>query len=185
MTGQVIWITGLSGAGKTTLGNELTARLRQSGLQPILLDGDILRTLLKVPHSKTDAHNRESRIKLALKYAQMCEWLSSQGFTVVIATISMFDEVYAWNRKNLPNYFEVYLKVPLEELQSRDPKGIYQRYESGDLINVAGLDLLVDQPCGSHLTLDFEVQPSIWQSPARLADHLMSELEKLNKGVIA
>ena len=91
-----------------------------------------------------------------LKYAQMCEFLSSQGFTVVIATISMFDEVYAWNRENLPNYFEVYLKVPLEELQSRDPKYIYRRYKSEDLINVAGLDLSVDQPHGSHLTLDFE-----------------------------
>ena len=71
MTGQVIWITGLSGAGKTTLANELTARLRQSGLQPILLDGDILRTLLKVPDNTLDAHNREARISLALKYAQM------------------------------------------------------------------------------------------------------------------
>ena len=180
MTGQVIWITGLSRAGKTTLANELTARLRQSGLQPILLDGDILRTLLKVPHNTIDAHNRESRIELALKYAQMCEFLSSQGFTVVIATISMFDEVYAWNRENLPNYFEVYLKVPLEELRCRDPKYIYRRYECGDLINVAGLDLLVDQPYESHLTLDFESQPFIWQSPTCLADHLMSELEKVN-----
>jgi len=70
-------------------------------------------------------------------------------------------------------------------LQSRDPKGIYQRHESGDLINVAGLDLLVDQPCGSYLTLDFEAQPSIWKSSARLADYLMSELEKLHKGVMA
>ncbi len=72
MSGQVIWITGLSGAGKTTLANELTARLQQYGLQPILLDGDMLRTLLKVPHNTIDAHNRESRIKLALKYAQIC-----------------------------------------------------------------------------------------------------------------
>ena len=181
----MIWIAGVIWSGKTTLANELTARLQQYGLQPILLDGDMLRTLLKVPHNTIDAHNRESRIKLALKYAQMCEFLSSQGFTVVIATISMFDEVYAWNRENLPNYFEVYLKVPLEELQSSDPKDIYRRYESGDLINVAGLDLLVDQPCGLHLTLDFETQPSIWQSPARLADYLMSELEKLNQGIIA
>lgn len=180
MMGQVIWIMGLSGAGKTTMANELTARLRQGGLQPILLDGDILRNLFKVSGNTIDTHNRESRIKLALKYALMCELLSSQGFTVVIATISMFDEVYAWNRENIPNYFEIYLKVPLEELQDRDPKNIYQRYESGDLINVAGLDLLVDQPYGSHLTLDFEAQPFLWQSPAGLANHLMSELEKAN-----
>ena len=181
MTGQVIWITGLSGAGKTTIANELTARLQKSGLQPILLDGDILRSLFKVPHDKIDSHNRESRIKLALKYAQMCKLLSSQGFVVVIATISMFNEVYAWNRENLPNYFEVYLKVPLEELRHRDPKYIYQRHDDGDLRNVAGLDLLVDQPYSSHLTLDFETQSFIWKSPSHLADHLMSALEEVGR----
>ena len=181
MAGQVIWIMGLLGAGKTTLANELTARLRQGGLQPILLDGDILRNLFKVSGNTIDTHNRESRIKLALKYALMCELLSSQGFTVVIATISMFDEVYTWNRQNIPNYFEVYLKVPLKELRDRDPKNIYRRYDDGDLKNVAGLDLLVDQPYSSHLTLDFETQSFIWKSPSHLADHLMSKLEEINR----
>ena len=91
-----------------------------------------------------DSHSRKARIELALKYAQMCRLLSDQGFIVVIATISMFDELYAWNRENITNYFEVYLKVPLDELRRRDPKSIYQRYENGELINVAGLDLSVD-----------------------------------------
>ena len=62
MAGQVIWVMGLSGAGKTTLANELTARLRQGGLQPILLDGDILRNLFKVSGNTIDTHNRKSRI---------------------------------------------------------------------------------------------------------------------------
>ena len=180
MSGQVIWITGLSGAGKTTLANELIISLKKRDLQPILLDGDILRKLLKVPHKTIDSHAREIRIELALQYAQMCRLLSSQGFTVVIATISMFDEVYAWNRANLPKYFEIYLKVPIEELRSRDPKDIYQRHTDGHLTNVAGLDLVVDQPYESNLTLDFKTQPSIWQSPKSLADHVMSELQNNN-----
>ena len=180
MSGQVIWITGLSGAGKTTLANELITSLKQRDLRPILLDGDILRRLLKAPHETRDSHTRETRVELALKYAQMCRLLSSQGFTVVIATISMFDEVYAWNRANLPKFFEIYLKVPLEELRSRDPKNIYQRHTDGYLQNVAGLDLVVDQPYESNLILDFETQPSIWQSHKRLADHVMSELQKNN-----
>ena len=134
MAGQVIWITGLSGAGKTTLARELIQRLQECESQPILLDGDILRNLLQVSENVLDSHSRNARIKLALKYAQMCRLLSDQGFTVVIATISMFDELYAWNRENITNYFEVYLKVPLDELRRRDPKSIYQRYENGELI---------------------------------------------------
>ena len=180
MAGQVIWITGLSGAGKTTLAKELILRLQKNGSNPILLDGDVLRNLLKVPESALDSHSRKVRLDLALKYAQMCRLLSDQGFIVVIATISMFDELYAWNRENITNYFEVYLKVPLDELRRRDPKSIYQRYENGELINVAGLDLSVDPPQTPHLTLDFETQPTIWQSPTDLADHLMAALNKLS-----
>ena len=64
----------------------------------------------------------------------MCRLLLNKGFIVVIATISMFDELYAWNRENTTNYFEVYLKVPLDELRRCDPKSTYQRYVNGELI---------------------------------------------------
>jgi len=180
MTGQVIWITGLSGAGKTTVAEQLTLRIREGGLQPIRLDGDILRDLFKNSEVISETYNREARIKLALKYAHLCKTLSSQGFTVIIATVSMFREVYAWNRANLPNYFEVYLKVPLDELRLRDPKKIYQRYDAGELNNVAGLDLCIDEPLEPHVTLDFGIQPSLWKSPEIIVKHLISELEKVH-----
>ena len=178
MDGQVIWITGLSGAGKTTVAAALDQCLRERGLIPILLDGDILRNLFKSTDEIGKTYNREARIKLALKYAHLCKTLSSQGFTVIIATISMYDKVYAWNRANLPNYFEIYLKVSLKELRRRDPKKIYQRYDAGDLSDVAGLDLAVDEPLEPHVILDFETHPSLYDSPTNIAEYLMSKLEK-------
>ena len=95
-----------------------------------------------------------------------------------MATISMYDEIYAWNRTNLPNYFKIYLKVPLKELRRRDPKKIYQRYDAGDLSDVAGLDLAVDEPFEPHIILDFETNPSLYDSPENIAEYLMSKLEK-------
>ena len=180
MIGQVIWITGLSGAGKTTLAKETVVLLQKQGLNPILLDGDPLRKILNPNVQNGSEYNRKERVKIALKYAHICQLLSSQGFTVVIATISMFKEVYLWNQKNIPKYFEVYLKVPLKELRCRDPKNIYKRFYNGDLINVAGLDLVIDEPTESNMILDFDLQPTAWKNPTNLANCLVQELKKID-----
>jgi len=140
--GRVYWVTGLSGAGKSTLAGSLVAALRAHGRSVILLDGDELREIL----DSQAGHGREARLGLAMRYAKLCKVLSDQGIDVAIATISMFREIHAWNRRHLPNYVEIYLKVPLDELRRRDPKGIYRRAEAGGAQDVAGLDLAVDPP---------------------------------------
>lgn len=155
MVGQVIWITGLSGSGKTTIAEAICPRFKELGLSPIILDGDILREIFTGTNKNKASYDRNERIDLSRKYGLLCKNLSWQGFTVIIATVSMFDEVYAWNRKNLPNYFEIYLSVPLKELIRRDPKNIYKRFSTGIISNVAGLDLSVDEPKDADLIIDF------------------------------
>ena len=179
MTGQVIWITGLSGAGKTTLAEELNMRLqKKKHMHPILLDGDVLRNIFTKSSVGKELYDRNTRINLALKYGILSKTLSSQGFTVIIATISMFNEIYVWNRTNIKNYFEVYLKVPLDELSLRDHKKIYQRYRDGELYNVAGLDMTVDEPLSADVVYDFDSHPFLWYSPKNLVNKLMEDLEK-------
>ena len=153
--GKVIWITGLSGAGKTTVARQVVEHLRTQKKNVIFLDGDELREVFGAVGNSEQNHGREGRVNLAMQYSRLCGVLASQGFTVVIATISMFREVHEWNRHNLPGYFEVYLKVPLEELKRRDPKGIYRRFGKGELKNVAGLDLAIDEPKYPHFMVDF------------------------------
>jgi adenylylsulfate kinase-like enzyme len=152
---RVLWITGLSGAGKSTLARAVTERLRARGWPVVLLDGDELREVFGATAANAESHGREGRLALALQYAHLCRVVANQGLSVVIATISLFREVHTWNRANLPGYFEVYLKVPVEELRRRDPKGIYRRFDSGELSNVAGLDLPIDEPEYADIVADF------------------------------
>lgn len=175
MPKRVIWITGLSGAGKSTLARETARRLRAAGEAVVILDGDELREVFGAVAVNADNHGREGRLALAMQYAHLCRVLAKQGLTVVIATISLFREVHAWNRSNLPGYFEVYLKVPLEELRRRDPKGIYRRFDAGELTHVAGLDLPIDEPEAPDWVVEFD--------PERSRMELVDELLKLlNKG---
>jgi len=143
---NVIWITGLSGAGKTTLAQLYVKQLRLKKVPVILLDGDELREIFNNNSNKDHNFSYQERLSLAMRYSLLCKKISSQGFTVVIATISLFQEIFSWNRKNIPGYYEVYLKVPIEILRNRDPKGIYKLYDQGKLKNVAGIDLKVDEP---------------------------------------
>lgn len=152
----VLWITGLSGAGKSTLAGEVAALLRNRGDCVVLLDGDEMREVLGSNQSSSEDFGREGRIALARRYSALARLLSAQGLTVIVATISLFREVHEWNRRHIPNYFEVYLKVPVTELQRRDPKGIYARYGNGELRNVAGLDLLIDEPERPDLVVEFK-----------------------------
>lgn len=172
-SGRVIWITGLSGAGKTTLAKGLTAALKPSQPSVVCLDGDELREVFGVATRDGQHHGRAQRLELAMQYAKLCAVLANQGLTVVIATISMFAEVYRWNRDNLPGYFEVYLKVPISELRDRDPKGIYKDYDQGKLAMVAGLDLDVDEPNEPDMVLEFD--PRL--GAAHQLDHLLATLK--------
>ena len=111
----VLWITGLSGSGKTTLAKEVYKKLKTKNLPVILFDGDELREIFK--SKSVQSYSREERMDFAMKYSKLCLQVSKQGLIVIIATISLFKKIHNWNRDNLPNYFEVFLKVPLDELK--------------------------------------------------------------------
>jgi glutamine kinase len=148
--GRVFWITGLSGAGKTTVGQELCGRLRATGRQVFFLDGDVLRSAIAEDLGHTAANRRTS----AMRNARLCQLLAGQGADVVCATISLFHEVQRWNRENIPGYREIYLRVPLDELRRRNSKGIYAGAHGGDARDVVGLDVPAEIPEAPDLVID-------------------------------
>jgi cytidine diphosphoramidate kinase len=141
----VVWITGLSGAGKTTVACRLVAELRARGHRPVLIDGDDMREMLPVPIGHTAAERR----RVARFYSRLCRYLSEQGQIVVCATISLFHEIQAWNRSNIGNYLEVLLTAPAAELARRDRRGLYQ----GNGPDVVGVDLDAEFPAEPDLVI--------------------------------
>ena len=162
--GRVIWITGLSGAGKTTLAKALLPFLPEPRL---FLDGDEMREALQL---LAEGYGRAERLRLALTYARLCRLLAGQGQAVVCATISLFHEVHSWNRANLPGYFEVFLDMPQEILSARDYKKIYgQPAGPGP---VMGETLAPEFPLNPDLRFD---EPSL--SVERAVHRIISEME--------
>ena len=139
--GTVYWFTGLSGAGKTTLGTLWYERLRQRKTNVVLMDGDKIRDRVKC-HDYT----RPAREKSSYIDGRIAKILTDQGIDAVYCVIAMFDGVRKWNRENIPNYKEIFLNVPMEVLFMRDKKGLYSGARSGKIKDVVGMDQLAEFP---------------------------------------
>jgi glutamine kinase len=149
-SGRVFWVTGLSGAGKTTVGRELWRRLRADGRPATFLDGDALRTAI----ADDLGHSASERKQSAMRNARLCRLLAQQGCDVVCATISLFHEVQRWNRENIPGYREIYLQVPMKELRRRDSKGLYGKSRRNGIRDVVGVDVAAETPRTPDLVLN-------------------------------
>lgn len=140
--GTLYWITGLSGAGKTTIGNRLFYELKRENSNVVLLDGDVLKNIV----SEVVDYTYDGRKRRAMQYAKICQMLTNQGIIVICCTIAMYDKVREWNRKNNKKYVEVFLDVPFEVLKMRDQKGLYSSYADGQIKNLIGGDIEVEYP---------------------------------------
>lgn len=148
MKSGVIWITGLAGAGKTTFASETYKYLKQKHSNVILLDGDVFRNIFG-----ESAYDRESRIKTGYKIHALAKFLEDNGLLVICAVMGLFDEIYALNRVNFKNYFEVFVKCDFEEIVKRDKKGLYSGAINGKIKNVVGVDIDYDEP-KAHFVLE-------------------------------
>ena len=169
MSAYVIWITGLSGSGKTSVGQALVDHLSANGIVSVLLDGDELREIFP----GGDRYDRESRLQLALAYGRLCRLLVTQGITVVCATISMRGEVFAWNRAHLTGYVEVLIDADDALRVQRDPKRHYERLQLGLTKDFAGHDQPVEWPPSPDIVL----RPEAGETIAETTMHLVTRLK--------
>ena len=143
--GTVYFFTGLSGAGKSTIGGMFFRHLKAKKDNVFLLDGDEFRKNL----CSDLGYSNEDRLKAAYRGFGMSKMIADQGIDVVNCGIAMFSEIRKWNRDNIENYKEIYIKVSKETLMQRDQKGLYSSGKS-----VVGIDLPFDEPDNSDIVIE-------------------------------
>lgn len=144
--GTLYWITGLSGSGKTTIGNYLYYEIKKERKNVVILDGDILQNVIGGGAAGYTHSDRKTR---GMQYARMCKALTDQGIIVICCTVCMYEDIRKWNRRNNSGYIEIFIDTPIDVLKARDQKGLY----SSGRKNVVGLDIEAEFPQHPDLVL--------------------------------
>ena len=148
--GAVVWFTGLSGAGKTTLAEALAPELRARGKRVEILDGDVVRTHL----SKGLGFSREDRDTNIARIAFVAHLLQRNGVIVITAAISPFRQTRDDARKLIGDFVEIHIAPPLEECIKRDVKGLYKKAIAGEIQQFTGISDPYEEPTAPELRID-------------------------------
>ncbi len=168
--GFTLWFTGLSGAGKSTLSVLVSEELRRRGLKVEILDGDEVRTNL----SKGLGFSKEDRDTNIKRIGYVCKLLSRNGVVAVSAAISPYKEIRDYNREQIGNFVEIYVKCSIEELTRRDVKGLYKKALAGEIKNFTGVSDPYEPPTNPEVMVDSGKQ-SVEESLAAILGYLERE----------
>lgn len=184
--GCVIWFTGLSGSGKSTIANTLDHKLYQRGMHSMVLDGDNVRHALNAgPSMLMGAHSKEFAQRFGLGFSAIdreenirrigavAQLFSQAGIIGLTAFISPYRIDRDRIRNNLlpGEFIEVFVDTPIEVCESRDPKGLYKRARAGEIKGFTGIDDPYEPPVSPELVLS-----AAEKTPDMLADEVMAYL---------
>ena len=148
--GIVIWFTGLSGSGKSTIANKLDVELNKRGLKTYILDGDNVRMGL----NKDLGFSPESRKENIRRISEVAKLFADSGTVVMAAFISPYREDRDSARDVIgSDYVEVFVNTPIEECIKRDPKGLYKKAIAGEIKGFTGIDSPYEEPLSPEISL--------------------------------
>ena len=149
---KVVWFTGLSGSGKSTIANALESRLNSMGRHTMLLDGDNVRHRLNRDLGFTET----DRIENIRRIGEVAKLMSDAGLIVITAFISPFRAERSLVRAMLPEseFIEIFVETPLEVCEQRDPKGLYRKARAGQIPNFTGVNSPYEAPENPELVID-------------------------------
>ncbi len=173
--GVVIWFTGLSGSGKTTIAHRLEEKLLTAGVPVELLDGDVVRENL----SKGLGFSKEDRDTNIRRIAFVAHLLQRNGVFVITAAISPYRAIREEARSMIKDFAEVYANAPLEVCEERDVKGLYAKARAGEIKGFTGIDDPYEPPSGPEVECRTD-QESVEESVQKVLDKLV-ELKYLER----
>ena len=165
--GVTVWLTGLSGAGKTTLAERLLPELENRGHRVETLDGDVVRTHL----SKGLGFSREDRDENIRRIAWVASLGPRHGATMIVSAISPYEETRTEARERIGDFVEVYVKCSLDRLIERDTKGLYKRALSGEIKNFTGISDPYEEPRDPEIVVETDTE-SVETSVTRILEGL-------------
>ncbi len=168
--GVIVWFTGLSGAGKSTIAEKLADVLKERGRKVEIMDGDVVRTNL----SKGLGFSKEDRDINIRRIGFVCDLLARNGVIAIGAAISPYREIRDEIRASTKNFLEVYVECSIEELTRRDVKGLYEKALKGEIKNFTGISDPYEAPLKPEVTLNSETdseEESLGQLVAALEKH--------------
>lgn len=163
--GIVFWITGLSGSGKSSIGNKIVKNIDKKYGKTIIIHGDDIRNIYNFKN-----YDLKSRLALGKSNSDLCNLISKQGINVVFTTVGLFHKLYKYNKSNLKKYIEIHIKSDMKDLL-KNKKKIFYRNRSKF---VWGLDLKTEFPKKPDITLENNFKISI----ERLSKVLMQKIDK-------
>jgi len=165
--GFVIWFTGLSGAGKSTIAEHLEPVLRQRGCKVEMLDGDVVRTHL----SKGLGFSKEDRDTNIRRIGFVAHLLSRNGVVVICSAISPYREIRDENRAMVGDFVEVFVKCPIDVLAERDVKGLYKKALAGEIKNFTGVSDPYEDPLNPEVVVETDKE-TVDESAAKIIHKL-------------
>jgi adenylylsulfate kinase len=172
--GFTLWMTGLPGAGKSTLARVLKSELEERGRRVEILDGDEVRKGL----SRDLGLSKEDREEHAWRVSFVSKLLSRNGVVAIVALISPYRTSRASARQMIgpERFVEVYVKASLKTCEERDPKGLYAKARRGEITNMTGIQDPYEEPSDADIVVETEKG-----TPAQSVDSIIESLRKLNK----
>ena len=169
--GTLFWVTGISGSGKTTIAKKIYPDIKKKFGPTLILSGDDLRKIFKL-----EGYSYEDRSRIVLKYCKFAKFVTDQKINLILAVIGMMDHIRDWNKKNIKNYIEIYIKADVKKIIKKKKKKIYFKSKK----NIVGIDIKPELPKKPDIIVNNKFNKSISLIKSELIKSINSKI-KLNQ----